>query len=110
MRTRILAASIVAVLIAVAVLWRASAGTAASSGLSLVPMPAKVTEDKGSFRLEPKTAIVVSHETQALGGQLLDALRKPTGYAFELRTAKQPWETPGSIVFQLTSANPAGAD
>lgn len=51
---------------------------------ALIPLPAKISPQRGEFLLSPDSRIEVTRDTRALGEMLRAQLRPATGYALEL--------------------------
>ena len=63
---------------------------AAEPGPALMPLPQKMEQREGVFRLQPKTPILVEPASQAAGQFLADALRKATGHKPPLVSSTNP--------------------
>lgn len=66
-----------------------------------MPVPLKISRERGTFALRSSTRILVQPATKKVGEYLAERLRQATGYSFEIRTQEHPEMRSGSIVLEL---------
>jgi hexosaminidase len=72
---------------------------------AIIPLPASMTVQAGSFMLEPATRILADKSSRATAEALAVRLRQSTGYKFAVRSNSETDAVNGAIL--LTTHNPA---
>ena len=98
-------AKLVVLLLSVAALAQVQA--ADIKNICIIPQPAEITIQQGSFTLTPQTAIVVTEDTQAVGKYLAQLLAPATGFELDVRQSCPANKQANSIFLLDTSAKPS---
>jgi hexosaminidase len=97
-------AKLVAVLLSAAL---AQVHAAEMKNFHLIPRPAKMTVQEGSFTITPQTAIVVTEDTLPIGQYLAELLAPATGFELDLRQSC-PADKQANSIFLLDTSARAG--
>ncbi|HVU08523.1 MAG TPA: beta-N-acetylhexosaminidase [Verrucomicrobiae bacterium] len=75
------------------------------SAPALIPVPENMECHKGWFKFLPNTKILVDQASKETGQYLVDQIRKPTGYPFEVSSLDEASTVKGSIMLTTRDAN-----
>ena len=85
----------------------AANGFAADLVPPLIPLPQKLASRDGTFRLYPKTPILVDRASQATGQYLADRLSRSAGYRLSPISSTQPRMAGGAVMLTTKDAKAA---
>ncbi len=73
---------------------------------TIIPQPEKMEVGEGTFTFGPKTAIIVDAGTRGVGEYLARLLKRPTGFALEVRHLASADQQAGTVVLRMVSDKP----
>jgi hexosaminidase len=80
---------------------------AANQAPALIPLPQRMESREGTFRLTPRTQILVDRASQDTGEYLADRLCKATGYNFDMIVSTAPRTPAGALMLTTRDAKPS---